>query len=206
MMRALILLPVLLLLGCGSVKQLDGMKDLNQRGDFAALAQQSVDCRTPDLACSQMHELKADACLREGRREARPGGSLRAAPPFFACAVQSYDAALATLPGGRAPDATRLRTGLLGALRERRDHGGDVRALNERMIAEAATLRPAAPLVADFYDATGRFGRAMLDRTAARCPDLAAAARLLDRPPPPDLTASWDGLRRAVAAERGGCA
>lgn len=206
MMRTLILLPILLLLGCGATKQLDTMKDMNAQGAFAALAQQQVDCRTPDLACSQMHELKADACLREGRREARPGGSLRAAPPLFACAVQSYDFALVALPAGRGQDATRLRTGLLGALRERRDHGGDIRALNERMIAEATTLHPAAPLVADFYEATGRFGRAMLDRSAARCPELASAARLLDRPPPSELAPSWDGLRRAVAAERGGCA
>lgn len=204
-MRTLLLLSLLLLSACGTTRQLDAFKDMHERGQFAELARQTVDCPMPGLACSQMHELKANACLHEGRREAAPGGALRAAPPLFSCAVRSYDYALVALPGGHAPDAARLRTGLLAALREWRDHGGDVRVMNERMIREAAALRPASPAIADFWEATGRFGRAMTGRGAARCRDLAAATRLLGETPADAVAESREGLRRAVAAESGGC-
>lgn len=204
-MRTLLLLSLLLLSACGTTRQLDAFKDMHERGQFAELARQAVDCPMPDLACSQMHELKANACLREGRREAAPGGALRAAPPLFSCAVRSYDYALVALPGGHAPDAARLRTGLLAALREERDHGGDVRALNARLISETAALRPASPAIADFWEATGLFGRAMTERGPGRCDDLRKAARLLAADPADELAPSRRGLRRAVSAELGGC-
>jgi len=205
MMRALFLLLPLTLAACGTPRQLDRMKDLNARGDFAALAQENVACTGAGAVCSQMHEMKADACLREGQRAAAPGGSLRAAAPSFACAVRSYDAAIAALPSGGARDTARLRTGLLLSLRERRDHGGDAPADNERLIREAAALRPAAPRIADFYEATGRFGRAVFDRSPARCGELAAAVALLGGTPPAKLASAWAGLRSAAMAEQGGC-
>lgn len=207
------LVLVLALAACGTARELDRLKDLNEAGDLAAIAATAVDCTGPDdPACVQAREIKANACLRLGTEALAPGSARAAeAPRHFDCAIANYRAALAA--GTQPPPAERARlaAGTLLALRERRDqarNAAEAIALNAALAEEAARTRTAVPASAlgFYYGASAAYARAALgpESALARCPPLAEAAGLIADAPPPDagLASALAALGRAIAAER----
>lgn len=207
------LVLVLALAACGTARELDRLKDLNEAGDLAAIAATAVDCTGPDdPACVQAREIKANACLRLGTEALAPGSARAAeAPRHFDCAIANYRAALAA--GTQPPPAERARlaAGTLLALRERRDqarNAAEAIPLNAALAEEAARTRTAVPASAlgFYYGASAAYARAALagESALARCPSLTEAARLVAQAPPPDagLAPALAALGRAIDAER----
>jgi hypothetical protein len=208
------LVLALALAACGTARELDRLKDLNEAGDLAAIAATAVDCTGPDdPACLQAREIKANACLRLGTEALAPGSAdAAAAPRHFDCAIANYRAALAAAP--QPPPAelrARLAAGTLLALRERRDqarNAAEAIPLNAALAEEAARTRTAVPASAlgFYYGASAAYARATLagESALARCPSLTEAARLVAQAPPPDagLAPALAALGRAIAAER----
>ena len=207
------LVLVLALAACGTARELDRLKDLNEAGDLAAIAATAVDCTGPDdPACVQAREIKANACLRLGTEALAPGSARAAeAPRHFDCAIANSRAALAA--GTQPPRAgrARLAAGTLLALRERRDqarNAAEAIPLNAALAEEAARTRTAVPASAlgFYYGASAAYARAALagESALARCPSLTEAARLVAQAPPPDagLAPALAALGRAIDAER----
>lgn len=210
-MRRAVLFAAALALNACAARDLDRLKDLNARGDLAAIAAARLDCAGPnDPVCVQAREIVANACLRLGTA-ALASGSGRAAEAAarFDCAVVNYRAALAAAPRPLSEaEAARLYAGYLLALRERRDQArsaGEAAPLNAALAAEAEAARRAAPRSAlgAYYGASAAFADAALG-LGPRCPALARAADLLAGSPTPDarLAPAMGALARAVATER----
>jgi hypothetical protein len=204
----------LLLVACGTARDLDRLKDLNAAGDLAAIAATAVDCTGPDdPVCLQAREIKANACLRLGTNALAPGSPRAAeAPAHFDCAIANYRIALVAGPQPLpAADRARLAAGYLLALRERRDqsrNAAEAMPLNAALAEEAARTRTAVPTSAlgFYYGASAAFARAALapETALARCPSLDEAQQLLARAPAPDagLAPALAALARAVAVDR----
>jgi hypothetical protein len=204
----------LLLVACGTARDLDRLKDLNAAGDLAAIAATAVDCTGPDdPVCLQAREIKANACLRLGTNALAPGSPRAAeAPAHFDCAIANYRIALVAGPQPLpAADRARLAAGYLLALRERRDqsrNAAEAMPLNAALAEEAARTRAAVPTSAlgFYYGASAAFARAALapETALARCPSLDEAQQLLARAPAPDagLAPALAALARAIAVDR----
>jgi hypothetical protein len=204
----------LLLVACGTARDLDRLKDLNAAGDLAAIAATAVDCTGPDdPVCLQAREIKANACLRLGTNALAPGSHRAAeAPAHFDCAIANYRIALVAGPQPLpAADRARLAAGYLLALRERRDqsrNAAEAMPLNAALAEEAARTRAAVPTSAlgFYYGASAAFARAALapETALARCPSLDEAQQLLARAPAPDagLAPALAALARAIAVDR----
>jgi len=72
-------------IGCAT-KQLDNLKKKANAGDFASIAQETVNCEEVDDVCGQSHLVKGDACFRLAKRQQD--------------AAQHYDCAVTELEKG----------------------------------------------------------------------------------------------------------
>jgi hypothetical protein len=193
--RAVLL--VLLLGGC-AVRELDRMKDLDARGDWAALAAtQLPDCDGPrDSVCAEKHALRARGCARLAAGNLSETERRR----LLDCALESGRAALAasgdTLPEERSAWRAAHASALLDSREARpaRKACGD----NAELLTQADLLRRETP------DAPrARFLAASARLTAARCgappcPLLRDAAALL-HDPPTEAAPQWRALSAGVA-------
>lgn len=225
-MRVLLLGLVLLLAGCAAapgqpdlagpaaIRDLDRMKDLDARRDWAGLAAVSLPaCAGPrDSVCAERHALKARGCANMAT-----GGNLSesARRAFLDCAVDSNRAALAASATTPPSERNAWRMAHASALFTRRQArpGGEICEDNTPLLAEADRLHladPAAPRPR-FLAASAKLTAVTRDcdpamTAAARCEQL-AAARLLLRNPPADVAAEWRALSAGVdsAARRLAC-
>jgi hypothetical protein len=165
-----------LLLGGCAARDLDRMKDLDARGDWAALAAFHLsECDNPrDALCAQAQFLRARGCARLAAGHLSESDRRRA----LDCAVE----------GGRAALFAR-RQALPGQL---------ACADNAALLAEADRLRAEAPTAPRprFLAASARLTAARLCGAPA-CPALAEAAPLL-RDPPAEVAAQWRALSAAI--------
>lgn len=195
MIRAVLL--TLLLGGC-AVRELDRMKDLDARGDWAALAAMQVpDCDGPrDAPCAEAQFLRARGCARlaagnlsETERRSR-----------LDCALESGRAALAaagdTAPAERSVWRAAHASALYASRQARpaREVCGD----NAELLEQADLLRREAPA-----EPRARFLAASARLTAARCgpppcPLLREAAALL-HDPPAEAATEWRALEVGLA-------
>jgi hypothetical protein len=187
-----------------AVRELGRMKEMDARGDWAALAATDLSgCGGPrDAVCAERQALRARGCARMA---ASPGLSETARRPFLDCAVTSgraaLDAAEATAPAERAT----WREAYATALFERRQArpGTEACTDNTPLLAEADRLRAEAPAAPRprFLAASARLTAVAREcgPAAARCADLAAARGLL-RDPPADAVAQWQSLGAGVDA------
>jgi hypothetical protein len=86
----------LIFLGCSSLK-VQRMKTRAGDGDFEWIAAQSIDCDTTSRNCSQLHFIKADACMRLA-------GSGREPAAHYACAADALDKGIALNPSWESSD------------------------------------------------------------------------------------------------------
>ena len=193
-------LALLLLLGGCAVRDLDRMKDLDARGDWAALAAFHLsECDSPrDVLCAEAQFLRARGCARLASGYLSESDRRRA----LDCAVEGGRAALAA-SGATAP-AERIawREAYAAALFARRQAlpGQEACADNAALLTEADRLRAEAPAAprSRFLAASARLTAARLCGAPA-CPTLAEAAPLL-RDPPAEAAAQWRAQWRALSA------
>ncbi|MCZ8148249.1 MAG: hypothetical protein O9325_10435 [Roseomonas sp.] len=189
---------LLLLLGGCAAGDLDRMKDLDARGDWAALAAMHLpECDGPrDALCAEAHFLRARGCARLASGHLSESDRRRA----LDCAVEGGRAALAA-SAATAPDKRRAwREAYAAALFARRQAlpGRQACADNAALWAEADRLRAEAPAAprSRFLAASARLSAARLCDAPA-CPTLAEAAPLL-RDPPAEAAAQWRALSAAI--------
>ena len=189
---------VLLLLGGCAVRELDRMKELDARGDWAALAATRLpDCDGPrDALCAEAHSLRARGC----RRLAVANMSETERRPLLDCALESGRAALAAFGDTRPDERNAWRAAHASALyasrqaRPAREACGD----NAELLEQADLLRQETPA-----EPRARFLAASARLTAARCgappcPLLREAAQLL-HDPPAEAAPQWRALGTGIA-------
>jgi hypothetical protein len=191
-------LALFLLLGGCAAGDLDRMKDLDARGDWAALAAVDLsECDSPrDSLCAEAQFLRARGCARLAVGHLSESDRRRA----LDCAVEGGRAALAA-SGATAPaERTAWREAYATALFARRQAlpGREGCADNAALLAEADRLRAEAPTAPRprFLAASARLTAARLCGAPA-CPALAEAAPLL-RDPPAEAAAQWRALSAAI--------
>jgi hypothetical protein len=202
------------LAGPAAIRELDRMKDLDARRDWAGLAAAELPaCGGPqDSVCAERHALKARGCANMATAENLSETARRA---FLDCAVDSNRAALQAAEATPAAERNAWRMAYASALFTRRQArpGGEICQDNTPLLAEADRLHladPAAPRPR-FLAASAKLTAVTRDcdpamTAAARCEQL-AAARLLLRNPPADVAAEWRALSAGVdsAARRLAC-
>jgi hypothetical protein len=190
-------LLVLLLGGC-AVRELDRMKDLDARGDWAALAAtQLPDCDGPrDSVCAEKHALRARGCARLAAGNLSETERRR----LLDCALESGRAALAASGDTDPAERSAWRAAHASALLDSREARPARKACgdNAELLTQADLLRRETP------DAPrARFLAASARLTAARCgappgPLLRDAAALL-HDPPTEAAPQWRALSAGVA-------
>jgi len=224
-MRVL-LFALLLLVGCAggpgqtdlagpaAIRELDRMKDMDARRDFAGLAAVNLsECGGPqDSVCAERHALKARGCANMATAESLSETARRV---FLDCAVDANRAALAASEATPATEREAWRLAHASALFTRRQArpGGEICQDNTPLLSESDRLHaadPAAPRPR-FLAASARLTAVTRNcdpgmTTAARCEQL-AAARLMLRNPPADVATEWRALSGGVdsAARRLAC-
>lgn len=202
------------LAGPAAIRELDRMKDMDARRDWAGLAAVNLsDCAGPrDSVCAERHALKARGCANMA---AGANLSETARRAFLDCAVDSNRAALAAAEATPAMERHAWRMAHASALFTRRQArpGGEICLDNTPLLAEAERLQaadPAAPRPR-FLAASAKLTAVTRNcdpasSAAARCEQL-AAARLLLRNPPADVATEWRSLTAGVdsAARRLSC-
>jgi hypothetical protein len=193
------------LAGPGAVRELDRMKDMDARGDWAGLAAiQLSACGGPtDAVCAERQFLRARGCAR-----AADAGGIGEADRrrLLDCAVEGNRAALAASEATPAAERTSWREAYATALFTRRQArpGSEVCQDNTPLLAEADRLRadqPAAPRPR-FLAASARLTAVARNcdptmTTATRCAELAAARSLLRNPPAAEAT-QWQALAGGI--------
>ncbi len=191
---------LLLLLGGCAARDLDRMKDLDARGDWAALAAVDLsECDKPrDALCAEAQFLRARGCARLASGHLSESDRRRA----LDCAVEGGRAALAASAATPPQKRVAWREAYAAALFARRQAlpGRQACADNEALLAEADRLRAEAPAAPRprFLSASARLTAARLCGAPA-CPALAEAAPLL-RDPPAEAAAQWRAQWRALSA------
>lgn len=202
------------LAGPAAIRELDRLKDLDARRDWAGLAAAELPAcgGAQDSVCAERHALKARGCANMATAENLSETARRA---FLDCAVDSNRAALQAAEATPAAERNAWRMAYASALFTRRQArpGGEICQDNTPLLAEADRLHladPAAPRPR-FLAASARLTAVTRDcdpamTAAARCEQL-AAARLLLRNPPADVAAEWRALSAGVdsAARRLAC-
>ncbi|WP_044559716.1 hypothetical protein [Azospirillum sp. B4] len=159
------------------ISQLDSFKRYAAAGDWAAIANSGVSCGASSSGCAQLHEIKADACMRQG-----------AGVSSYDCAIAQYQAAIQArqAKADTAVSLTRLRIGELDALGRRRDQSrstAEALPFNTRLLTEAAALIQDAPDRPDgyYYLADGLLAQGLAQRPPQACDTLGRAAHALDQ-------------------------
>jgi len=191
------------LAGPGALRELDRMKDLDGRGDWAALAATTLsECGGPrDSVCAERHALRARGCARMADAANLSETARRG---FRDCAVDSGRAALAAADATPRAERTAWREAYATALFDRRQArpGTEACADNALLREEADRLRAetTAPR-ARFLAASARLTDAARGCTpaATHCAELATARALL-RDPPADAAAQWQSLAAGIDA------
>jgi hypothetical protein len=197
-MKAKLVVLGLLLGGC-AVRDLDRMKDLDARADWAGLAATELsDCEGPrDALCAEAQVLRARGCARLAAGDVSETELRR----LLDCAVASGRAALAA-SGATAPtERIAWREAYAAALYARRQArpGSEVCADNTLLRTEADLLRaeqPDAPRPR-FLAASARLTAAARACGGPPCPALAEATALL-RDPPAEAAAQWRALAAGI--------
>ena len=191
-------LALLLLLGGCAARDLDRMKDLDARGDWAALAGFHLsECDNPrDALCAEAQFLRARGCARLASGHLSESDRRRA----LDCAVEGGRAALAASAATAPAERTAWREAYAAALFARRQAlpGQQACADNAALLHAADRLRTEAPAAPRprFLAASARLTAARLCGAPA-CPTLAEGAPLL-RDPPAEAAAHWRALSAAI--------
>lgn len=189
---------VLVLLGGCAVRELDRMKDLDARDDWAALAAMRLpDCDGPrDAPCAEAQFLRARGCARLAAANMSETERRR----LLDCALASGRAALAAAGDTAPAERSAWRAAHVSALyasrqaRPAREACGD----NAELLQQADLLRQETPA-----EPRARFLAASARLTAARCgpppcPLLREAAALL-HDPPAEAASQWRALEAGLA-------
>jgi hypothetical protein len=192
-------IALLLLLGGCAARDLDRMKDLDARGDWAMLAAFHLsECDNPrDAICAEAQFLRARGCARLASGHLSESDRRR----FLDCAVEGTRAALAASAATAPAERTAWREAYAAALFARRQALPSQQACadNAALLTEADRLRAEAPAVprSRFLAASARLTAARLCGAPA-CPTLAEAGPLL-RDPPAEAAAQWRAQWRALS-------
>lgn len=195
MIRAALLAMVL---GGCAVRELDRMKDLDARGDWAALAAtRPAACDGPrDALCAEAQLLRARGCLRLAAANLSETERRR----LLDCALHSGRAALAASGDTPPEERSAWRAAYASALHASREArpAREACADNAALLDQADILRRETP-----GEPRARFLAASARLTAARCgpppcPLLRDAASLL-HDPPAEAAPQWRALAAGIA-------
>jgi hypothetical protein len=191
-------LVLLMLLGGCAVRELDRMKDLDARADWAALAATRLSaCDEPrDALCAEAQFLRARGCARLAAANLSEAERRR----LLDCALESGRAALAAAGDTAPAERSAWRAAHASALyasrqaRPAREACGD----HAELLQQADLLRQETPA-----EPRARFLAASARLTAARCgpppcPLLREAAVLL-HDPPVEAAPQWRALAAGLA-------
>lgn len=80
----LLVVLVVLLAGCGTLKQVKQAKEAAAAGKYQELAAREVSCKPKSAGCNQLHLIKGDACFRMAKQGVK-------SEQHYACAVKHLD-------------------------------------------------------------------------------------------------------------------
>lgn len=166
---------------CGTVGQLEELKDLAGQQKYTEIAAQEVRCELNDEGCNQLHLIKGDACFRL----AKAGGDPEAR--YAACAAKELEEGIRATRDWKSEQAVvgsraQYYENLCESLRLLQDSQQTpaAAATNARLLSAAKAFLIAEPehLAAIFFINSARFAQFQIDPSRLR--DSASACTALN--------------------------
>jgi hypothetical protein len=140
----LLLVFVVLLAGCGTLKQVKQFKEAAAAGKYQELAASEVSCKPRSDGCNQLHLIKGDACFRLAKQGVNP-------EKHYTCAVQHLDLGIEQTRtwerGDLNLDRAQTYENLVESLRNLQDiqRGEQARATGAQFLKVAETFERKEP-------------------------------------------------------------
>ncbi len=144
-------------IGCAT-KQLDTLKTKSNAGDFASVAQETINCEEVDDVCGQSHLVKGDACFRLAKQQQDPA-------QHYDCAATELDKGIKFTKtweqGGAHLNRPQTYANLCESLRALQDmaRGAQADQLTQRLLDASQRFLKAEPgsPAAVYYNVSARY-------------------------------------------------